>query len=275
MHQLRAPQTGFVPFGKEDGLRKFQLVVSEVRREVEEGVFVTTYGFNGNTPGPVLAVYEGERVKVALHNRLEEAMLFRCPGLTVSGCAEGVAGEDEVLVPAGEIREAEVVIRKKGTFLYRADVLRRIEDKVEPDAYQDGIRNAGLVGLLVAVPEQADVQWDYLLVLQEWAVNGHGGGLLTVNGLGERMTAPLRVGKGEQVRVRLANLSRDVRHLQVQGQAFRVTGEDGVKMALPCGRQTLDVRPGEIRLVEFVSDDPDNGPVIENSNSPLFVFDNR
>ena len=77
----------------EDGVRVFELTVSQIRWEILPGVTVDAYAYNGQIPGPRLQVTQGDRIRIDVTNELDESTTVHWHGLDVPNEMDGpVAG---------------------------------------------------------------------------------------------------------------------------------------------------------------------------------------
>jgi hypothetical protein len=76
-------------------------------------------------------------------------------------------------------------------------------------------------------------------------------------------TAPLVVGLGDRVRIRLANISMTSHPIHVHGHRFWVVETDGGQIPESAWwpETTLNIMPGTTRAVEFVADAPGDWPL--------------
>src|SRR5579883_1608669 len=73
-------------------LREFTLVAQPVKWEIQPGLVVDGWGYNGQIPGPTLHVTEGDTVRVHLINHLPEATTIHWHGIDVPSNMDGVPG---------------------------------------------------------------------------------------------------------------------------------------------------------------------------------------
>src|SRR5262245_29551322 len=64
-------------------LREFTLTAAPVRWEIQPGLVVDGWGYNGSVPGPTIRVTEGDRVRVTLVNRLPVSTTIHWHGIDV------------------------------------------------------------------------------------------------------------------------------------------------------------------------------------------------
>ena len=70
---IHAPDLKTLPWEEVDGAKEFHLIAEPVRREILPGLWMDTYGYNGDMPGPTIEINQGERVRLVVHNKLPEA----------------------------------------------------------------------------------------------------------------------------------------------------------------------------------------------------------
>jgi FtsP/CotA-like multicopper oxidase with cupredoxin domain len=189
--------------------------------------------YDARVPGPELRLKQGERLRVAVTNRLAEGTTVHWHGLRVPNAMDGVPGlTQRPIAPDG------------GTFVYEFDL---------PDAgtywYHPHSRSfvqvaRGLAGVLIVeerepLPVDRDVTW----ALQDWRLlrdaqlradfgnmmdrthAGRIGNTVTVNGV---VAESFDVRAGERIRLRLANLATArIFGLEFQGHRPVVIAFDG------------------------------------------------
>jgi hypothetical protein len=130
----------------------------------------------------------------------------------------------------------------------------------------------GMVGMLIVHPKKPRgprVDRDFALMAHEWKVDVGARrpdpntmnefNLLTFNGKAFPATAPLLVGKGERVRIRLGNLGPMDHHpIHIHGLSFNVTATDGgyIPQSAQSPETTVLVPVGSTRVIEFVPEEP-------------------
>lgn len=162
----------------------------------------------------------------------------------------------------------------------------------------------GLAGMIVSLPSHLTTDREYIILLQEWAVqtgtdmnmggmkmdtaqssmkmgstevpmvhqmtgDSHGSpqvfdinpmsmdfNYFTMNGKVFPETEPLRVRYGENVRIRLGNLSMDSHPMHLHGHEYRVVASDGSNIPVPWFKNTINVAPGETWDIEFKANNP-------------------
>jgi FtsP/CotA-like multicopper oxidase with cupredoxin domain len=79
----------------------------------------------------------------------------------------------------------------------------------------------------------------------------------TINGKQYPQTDPLRVRRGDRVRVRFENQSMEAHPMHLHGQSFRVLAVNGARYAAPLVKDSVDVEAhmGAVEL-EFTAHNP-------------------
>ena len=243
-----------------DGVKVFHLIAEEIVHDLAEGLTVHAWGFNGRTPGPTIELLQGDRVRFYVTNRLPVATSVHWHGVILPAGMDGVPGITQPSIPPGDTFVYEFTFFQAGTFMYH------------PHADSMTEEGMGMIGMIVVHPRggrERRPDRDYALMLMEWMV--HGGtrrpdpnemvdfNVLTINGKAFPDTDPLVASLGEQVRIRIGNLSQMSHHpIHLHGYAFRVTDTDGGPIP-PAGQwpeTTVLVPVGSTRTIELVADNP-------------------
>ena len=250
------PDVPTMPWRLEDGVKVFEIRVEHVRTELIPGRVMDGWGFNGSIPGPTIQVNEGDRVRLAVENRLPEPFSMHWHGLEIPNDMDGMPGISQDAIPPNGRFSYEFTLKQNGTFFYHSHM-----------AMQEMM---GLIGLFIIHPRRAHtprVDHDFGLILQEWALlpnNTIPNSLamefnwLTINGKAGPATTPLLVKIGERVRIRLVNLGMDHHPMHIHGHQFYVTGTEGgrIRTTAVIPENTVLVGVAQARDIEFVADNP-------------------
>lgn len=239
----------------------FELTAAKVRWPLLPDVFVVALAYNGQVPGPVIRVTQGDRVRIILRNQLDEPTTIHWHGLEVPNAMDGVPDVTQKPVPPGASFTYEFQVRQAGTFIYHSH-------------YEATQATRGLGGVLISEPrggEPVKVDRDVTLVLQEWSVDVKTGeplgdmpgmpgmamtNFFTINGKAYPATEPIRVKRGERVRLRLVNFASEVPHpIHLHGHSFKVIAKDGHPWDGPTAVTQL-VGAGETYDLLFTADNP-------------------
>ena len=107
-----------------------------------DGETTSAIGINGTVPGPIVRLTEGQTVRLAVTNRLDEASSIHWHGLLVPPPMDGVPGVSFPGIPAGETFIYEFPVRQNGTYWYHS--------------HSGGQEQLGLYGPIVIDPAGPD-----------------------------------------------------------------------------------------------------------------------
>lgn len=246
-------------FRQEGGIKVFDLAASRVRWNILPDQLVVAWAYNGQVPGPLIRITEGDRMRINFRNDLPDPTTVHWHGLTVPYQMDGVPGISQAPVPSGGTFIYEFEARPAGTFFYHSHV---------DEAKQIGL---GLSGALVVDPRDgARPDKDVVMVLQEWTVDtntgetfggAHGtseGNYFTINGKSYPATEPIAVAAGERVRIRLINPGQVAHPMHLHGHSFKIVATDGhpVPEAAQLTKDTVNIATGERYDLEFIADNP-------------------
>jgi len=257
---VTVPNGSTLPWKMIDGAKVFHLVAEPVVREIAPGLRINAWGYNGQTPGPVIEAVEGDRVRIYVTNKLPEATTVHWHGILLPNGMDGVAGLNQKRIKPGQTFKYEFTLRQSGTFMYHP----HFDEMVQ--------MGMGLMGMFVIHPQKEQepkVDRDFSIMLSEWAVKPGTArpdtsemtdfNVLTMNSKAFPGTAPLVAALGQRVRVRLGNLSATDHHpIHLHGYSFRITQTDGglISEAGQWPETTVLVPVGSTRTIEFVADAP-------------------
>lgn len=240
-----------------NGAREFHLHAMPVRREVLPGIWMDAYGFNGQFPGPVLEMYQGERIRIVFRNDLPEPTTLHSHGLELPISFDGIPAVTQDLVKPGHTFVYEYDVHQEGSFFLHPHV-----------AMQEAI---GMVVPFIIHPKVAfepTVDRDFVLMTQQFSMlpNAHipntmsmDWNFLTINGRCGPYTTPLVCKLGERIRIRFLNFSTLHQHpMHLHGHTFWVTGTEGGRIPetawIP--GNTVIVGVAQSRDVELIANNP-------------------
>ncbi|MBS0635409.1 MAG: copper oxidase [Verrucomicrobia bacterium] len=242
------------------GVKVFQLVAEPVERQFAPGLIVKCWGYNGQTPGPTIEAYEGDRVRIVVTNKLPEPTSVHWHGILLPSNMDGVSGLSQKPIQPGEQFIYEFTLKNSGTHMYHSHY-----DEMTQIAL-------GMMGFFIVHPkdptEEEKVDRDFCIMLHEWFIPLGARtpdplvmldfNYFTFNSTVWPATDALVVKKGEKVRIRLGNLSMDSHPIHLHGYEFTVTAQ-GAKRMKPSAQfeaVTVNVPVGDTRDIEFVADTP-------------------
>jgi FtsP/CotA-like multicopper oxidase with cupredoxin domain len=217
----------------EKGVKVFELTAEKIQWEIAPAQMVEAWAYNNQVPGPQIRVREGDRVRVILHNKLDQSTAIHFHGLELPNKVDGIPFITQPPVKAGESYTYDFTVPEgnHGSHMYHSH---------HNAAQQVGL---GMLGAFLVEPrnpseiERADV--DYTLILNDGA---HG---YTFNGKSFPATEPLTAKVGQKLRIRFMNEGMMIHPMHLHGMHMTVFAKDGWNLPAPWRCDTLNVAPGE------------------------------
>lgn len=232
-------------------VRKFELTIEEIELEVAPGLTVKAWGYNGQVPGPLFHVTEGDHVEVTVHNftTLNHTIHWHGVYQTNSWKSDGVPDVTQAGIQPGESFTYKFVADKVGTLWYHCHV--NVAEHV-------GLR--GMWGPFIVEPKKPSklekrVTKDAILMFSGWnsevadtyGTGGKPGEIInyfSINGKSFPTNQPLRVKEGDVLRMRLIAASIPVA-FHLHGHDMLVTHKDGTELKNPYPADVVPLSPGE------------------------------
>jgi FtsP/CotA-like multicopper oxidase with cupredoxin domain len=226
----------------EGDVKVFDLEASVIQWEVIPGTFVEAWAYNGQVPGPLIRVTEGDKMRVNLKNSLPEPTVIHFHGPTLPNSQDGVPDVTQKVVQPGERFTYEFTANPTGTFIYHTHHNSAVQ---EPK---------GLYGMFIVEPKEPrglTYDHEYLQILGEF--NGY----FVINGKAFPATEPMMAKEGERVLVRLANLGQMSHPMHMHGMPFSIVATDGYPVqGAPLTKDTINIAPGERYDLEVQTKNP-------------------
>ncbi len=218
----------------------YTLRIAPMSLELAPGKTITTTGYNGKVPGPLLRLREGRPVAINVINDVSYPDIVHWHGLYLPAVQDGATEEGSPIIPVGQSHLYSFTPKPAGTRWYHSHAM----------AMTDLTRStySGEFGFLIVEPAAGDpgrYDREVLLAARRWegewvSMQDLRKGPPPDNGLevmyhaatlGERMLGhdePIRVRQGERILFRLLNASAtmDVT-LALPGHRFTVIALDG------------------------------------------------
>jgi FtsP/CotA-like multicopper oxidase with cupredoxin domain len=233
----------------EDGVKVFDLDVTNAFWEVSKGVVKKALAYNGQIPGPELRVRPGDRVRIVLRNHTDQPTVLHFHGITLPNAMDGVPYVTQPPVMPGESFDYEFeVTDPPGMYVYHSHF---------NSAEQVG---SGLYGAIIVEPANGDWKSTYgVQPADEYSVFVGDGPLgFVLNGKSFPATTPLTAALGDWVLIHLANDGELLHPMHLHGFHFQVVGVDGYPLS-PANRymaDTLVVAPGSRYDLLVKADEP-------------------
>jgi hypothetical protein len=235
----------------EGGVKVFELSTSVIEWSILPGVRVGAYAFNGQIPGPLIRVRQGDRVRLDVTNRLPESTSVHWHGLILPNAMDGPAHITQEPIENGMVYHYEFTAGQAGTFFYHS------HDHI------DRQQALGLYGAFIIDPAQPDpaleANHEFILELQEWLMregltypampmDGAQPNYFTINGRAFPATDVIKMKLGETLKVRFIGSNNGFIHpMHIHGGPFTVVARDGETLP-PAARfdaDTLNIGPGQ------------------------------
>lgn len=228
------------------------------------GRTVSTIGFSGSLPGPLLRATEGGRIQVQVNNHLKAGTSVHWHGIPIVNKMDGVPHLTQPPIAPGAAFNYDFKVPVSGTYWYHS---------------HSGAQNdRGMYGPLIVDARNETLAYDreVVLVLDDWR-DGMGGKayqldslyecqlgfahhtqqagqppaepqsypLHIVNGRGPTSPTEVTVKRGEVIRLRLINAGAATTYrVTLDGHTMRVTHADG-QPVVPVDVQALDIGMAE------------------------------
>ncbi len=232
--------------------REFNMTIDEVTIQVAPDLSYQVFAFNGQVPAPLIRVREGDRVTVNVTNNTGLPHTIHWHGLHQrdNWRNDGVPGVTQKDIEPGETYTYKWTADKTGSLWYHCHV--NVHEHV-------GLR--GMWGPLIVDPKkpakiESKVTKDVIIMLSSWDSDyatkfGQGGGprdkpnYFSMNARSFPLTQPVRVSKGDVVRIRYYGAGAEVHSMHLHGHDMLVTHKDGTALSSPYYVDTLLIGPGE------------------------------
>lgn len=255
------PNGSKAPYEVIDGIKIFHLTAEEISWEVADGLTINTWGYNGMTPGPLLEIAEGDKVRIYVTNHLTAPTTIHWHGVLLPCGMDGVATLTQPSIEPNQTFIYEFIFPDAGTFMYHPHY---------DSMTQEGM---GLTGMIIVHKREPNLDKrpdrDFAIMLHEWSINVGTSkpnplemsfNILTMNGKVMPATEPLVAEIGDRVWIRYGNLSAMDHHpIHLHGYSFKIIGSDGgwidnKEAVLP--ETTVLVPTGTARVIEFIANNP-------------------
>jgi FtsP/CotA-like multicopper oxidase with cupredoxin domain len=243
--------------------RNFEMNIEDTRITLVEKQQYHTFAFAGQVPGPLFYVDEGDELTVNVNNMTALPHTIHWHGMLQRGTwrNDGVPGITQDAIKPGDSFTYKFIAEPSGTFWYHCHV-----------NVNEHVSLRGMFGPFIVRPKkptalEKTVTKDFILMLSDWesefaekpGFGGIPGGVynyFTINGKSYPETQPIRVNKGDVVRLRFIGAGDLVHSIHLHGHVMQIAFKDGFPLANPISGDTVSVSPGERYDVIFTADNP-------------------
>jgi manganese oxidase len=221
-------------FTMDGDVKVFELTCNNVQWESDvPGTFRPAFAYNNTIPGPTIRATQGERVRIIVHNEMDQSTSVHWHGLDIPNEQDGVTFVNQNPIRPGETFTYEFTLENYGSHMYHSHH-NSMEQVV-----------GGLLGAFIIDPsaehaaEEPASDKEYVYILNDSILG------FTVNGKGFPYTQPLTAKVGERVRIRFYNEGLMIHPMHLHGMPMEVFAKDGYVLPAPYKCDTLNIAPGE------------------------------
>lgn len=243
--------------------RKFSMTIEDTVVTLVDKQTFRTFSFNGQTPGPLLHVTEGDDLEVAVENQTTLPHTIHWHGMLQRGTwkMDGVPDATQPAIAPGETFTYRFKAEPSGTMWYHCHV-----------NVNEHVAMRGMWGPLIVDPKtppaiEKEVTKDYIMMFSSWVSSwsqkpGQGGipgdeaDYFTLNGKAFPDTQPLRIKQGDVVRIRLIGAGDELHSIHIHGHLLEVYAKDGRPLPNPIMVDTILLGPGERYDLILRADNP-------------------
>lgn len=243
--------------------RVFDMTIEDTRINLVGIRDFHTFAFDGQVPGPLIHVKEGDEVTVNVTNMTTLPHTIHWHGMLQRGTwqNDGVPGTTQEAIKPGDTYTYQFIAEPAGTMWYHCHV-----------NVNEHVTMRGMWGPLIVEPKnptpiEKKVTKDLIMMFSDWASKwaskpGEGGipgdvfDYFTINGKSFPDTQPIRVKKGDVVRLRLIGSGDEFHSIHIHGHIALVAFKDGLPLAHPYQGDTFVVGPGERYDLIITMDNP-------------------
>lgn len=243
--------------------RVFEMNIEDTRVNLVEKQQFHTFAFAGQVPGPLFHVDEGDDLEVTVNNLTALPHTIHWHGMFQRGSwkMDGVPDVTQEAIKPAESFVYKFKAEPSGTMWYHCHV------NVNEHVVLRGMWGPFIVRPKKPTALEKRVTKDFVMMLSDWdskwANKAGFGGLpgdtfdyFTINGKAFPETEPLRVQKGDVVRLRLIGAGELIHAIHIHGHSFQIAFKDGFPIPHPMTADTILIGPGERYDLIFEADNP-------------------
>lgn len=254
--------------------REFNMTIEDTTVHLTPTQTFHTFAFDGQVPGPLIHVKEGDEVTVHVTNTTTLPHTIHWHGMLQKGTwkMDGVPDTTQDAIKPGDTYTYKFIAEPSGTMWYHCHV------NVNEHAAMRGMYGPLIVDPKKPVPIEKKVTKDVVMMLSDWASKwankpGYGGvpgdvwDYFTMNGKSFPYNMPIRVKKGDVVRIRIIGAGEMYHSIHIHGHVFQIAFKDGRPLKNPIEADTVSVGPGERYDLILKADNPGRWMVHDHVDS--------
>ncbi len=226
-----------------DGTKEFNLVAEIVDWEVEPGIRVKAWTYNGMVPAPAIRVDVGDKVRINVKNELPMGTDVHFHGIPLPNNMDGVAPITQPLIKPGASFTYSFVAERSAVSMYHAHHHAQMQ-------VPNGMFGTFIVGDLklplgqtisgFEIPSNLKIAAEIPMVLNDAGTIG-----LSLNGKSFPATEPYVFNEGDWILVHYYNEGLQIHPMHPHQFPMLAVAKDGIPLEHPYWSDTLTVAPGE------------------------------
>ena len=232
-----------------DGTKEFVLVAKIVKWEVEPGVVVDAWTYNGVVPAPELHVLTGDKVRIVLQNELPDSTSLHLHGIQVPNVMDGVDPYTELPTKPGGEHIYEFVAKGPAVGIYHSH--HNAQEQIP-----DGLFGAFTIDEMPIPQKLIDKGYTKVDKKVNMVLNDAGAIGLSLNGKSFPATEPYTLRVGQVMLVNYMNEGLLSHPMHLHQPAGWIIAKDGIPLDEPWPTDTVNVAPGERYTVLYMAQEP-------------------
>ena len=216
-----------------DGTKQFDLTTKIVDWEVAPGKTVKAWTYNGQVPGPMIKVNNGDKVKLVVKNELPQSTSVHFHGIEVPNAMDGVPFITQDPIKPGATFTYEFTAQGPAVGMYHSH-------QYAVDQVPNGLAGAFIIGDEPLPSGYGPVTQEIPMMLNDSGAIG-----FSLNGKSFPATAPIVTSPGKTVEVHYMNEGQQIHPMHLHGIRQLVIAKDGFPLPAPYYADTVLVAPGE------------------------------
>ena len=231
-----------------DGTKRFEITAAITDWEVEPGVIVKAWTYNGVVPAPEIRIDVGDKVQIELTNNLPTPTSLHFHGVRVPNDMDGVPPYTQDSIAPGAVYTYEFEAIEPAVGIYHSHS--------GAEQVLDGLFGAFMIGEMsipdVLVEQGIDhVDQEVNMVLNDAGVIG-----LSLNGKSFPATQAYTAKVGDVMMVNYFNEGVLAHPMHLHQPVGWVIAKDGKELLVPMPGDTINIAPGERYTVLYKIQDP-------------------
>jgi FtsP/CotA-like multicopper oxidase with cupredoxin domain len=241
----------------------WEMTIEDTKLTLVGQIQFHTFAFNGQVPGPLIHVREGDQVTINVTNLTSLPHTIHWHGMLQreSWRNDGVPDVTQPAIAPGDTFTYKFIAEPAGTMWYHCHV------NVNEHVAMRGMWGPLIVDPKTPTPIEKGVTKDYILMLSDWASSwafkpGQGGvpgdvfDFFTINAKAFPDNQPIRIRRGDVVRLRLVGVGDQLHAIHIHGHTFDIAFKDGHPLPQPIKADTVLIGPGERYDLILRADNP-------------------